>query len=234
MFVRFRETPYRLQVSLVETRRVDGKVRHQHVASLGSVPIDADISDRLTFWAALHQRLARLSNRISTDDHHKVLAAIHERVPMVMADEQRALQRENAERDLNVWSGLHDFGQGTLADHKGLAITIATKITEMEVNATQSAANVDVAKERLAKIDRGEEVSGGLGKPMTREQFTAIMNEAGFTNADLRHCETVAELGEFDGALEEFKASQSVSSPANERRRQATARAILRRHRANH
>ena len=33
MFVRFRETPERLQVSLVETRRSDGGVKYEHVAS---------------------------------------------------------------------------------------------------------------------------------------------------------------------------------------------------------
>lgn len=37
MFVRFRSSSRRLQVSLVETRRIDGKVRHEHVASFGSV-----------------------------------------------------------------------------------------------------------------------------------------------------------------------------------------------------
>jgi hypothetical protein len=34
MFIRFRETPHRLQLSLVETRWVDGKVRHEHFPSL--------------------------------------------------------------------------------------------------------------------------------------------------------------------------------------------------------
>jgi hypothetical protein len=38
MLVRFRETAAGLQGSLVETRRIDGKVRYEHVASLGSVP----------------------------------------------------------------------------------------------------------------------------------------------------------------------------------------------------
>ena len=37
MFVHFRETPYGLAMSLVETRRENGKVRHEHVASLGSI-----------------------------------------------------------------------------------------------------------------------------------------------------------------------------------------------------
>jgi hypothetical protein len=31
MFIRFRETSTRLQVSLIETRRVNGRVCHEHV-----------------------------------------------------------------------------------------------------------------------------------------------------------------------------------------------------------
>ena len=188
MFVRFRETPYRLQVSLVETHRVDGRVRHQHVASLGSIPIDPDISDRMAFWIALHQRLARLSNRISTDDHHKALGAIHERVPMVMADEQRALQRENAEYDLHFWSSLRDMKEGNIADNKKLAAVVAEKIAEYEASKAESAASADAAKERLAKIDRGEEVAGGLGKPgtMTRKQSRTFVYEAVIVGAEKR------------------------------------------------
>jgi hypothetical protein len=34
MFVRYRQTQSRLQASLVETRRINGKVRHEHIASL--------------------------------------------------------------------------------------------------------------------------------------------------------------------------------------------------------
>jgi hypothetical protein len=39
MFVRFRQTKHRLQVSLVGTRRDGGKVRQEHIAQLGSVEI---------------------------------------------------------------------------------------------------------------------------------------------------------------------------------------------------
>jgi hypothetical protein len=39
MFVRFRETGRRLQCSLIETRRANGKVQHEHIGSLGAVPI---------------------------------------------------------------------------------------------------------------------------------------------------------------------------------------------------
>jgi len=39
MYVRFRQTKRRLQVSLVESRRTDGRVDQEHVASLGSVRV---------------------------------------------------------------------------------------------------------------------------------------------------------------------------------------------------
>src|SRR5215208_4526979 len=99
MFVRFRQTKYRLQVSLVETRRVGGKVRHEHVAGLGSVELPLSVEGRLAFWQRLHQRLGRLSNRIGASAQAKILGDVHTRIPMVTADEQRALQLENAEAD---------------------------------------------------------------------------------------------------------------------------------------
>jgi hypothetical protein len=42
---------YRLQVSLVVTRRVEGKVRPEHVASPGLVPVPPSIAYRVAFWA---------------------------------------------------------------------------------------------------------------------------------------------------------------------------------------
>jgi len=72
MFVRFRQTKHHLQVSLVETRRIDGRVRQEHVASLGSVPAPPSLQDRLTFWQRLHERLSRLSNRVPGDIQGKI------------------------------------------------------------------------------------------------------------------------------------------------------------------
>jgi hypothetical protein len=45
MFVRFRQSAQRQQPSIVETRRVAGKVRHEHVASLGSIRPTPSIAD---------------------------------------------------------------------------------------------------------------------------------------------------------------------------------------------
>lgn len=71
MFVRFRPTAYRLQATLVETRRVDGRVRHEHIASFGSVEMPPSVEDRIAFWQRLHERLAKLSNRVDARAHAK-------------------------------------------------------------------------------------------------------------------------------------------------------------------
>ena len=60
MFIRFRSDGARLYVSLVRTRRVEGKVRQEYLASLGSITVSPSVADRIAFWARLHERLAKL------------------------------------------------------------------------------------------------------------------------------------------------------------------------------
>src|SRR5215210_5141444 len=87
MFVRFRQAGSRLQVSLVATSREGGRVKHEHVAGLGTIETEPSIEARLAFWSHLHARLAKLSNRLSAEEQAKILGAIHARVPMVTPDE---------------------------------------------------------------------------------------------------------------------------------------------------
>ena len=106
MFVRFRQTKTRLQASLVHTRRVDGKVRYEHVAMLGTSRRAASVAERFAFWQRLHDRLARLGNRLDAATQAKLLGAVHARIPMVTPDEVRALQLANAQADVRLWTGL--------------------------------------------------------------------------------------------------------------------------------
>ena len=99
MFVHFRETPYGLAMSLVESRREKGKVRHEHVASLGSIETPLSVAARIEFWRGLHEWLDQLSNRLDAETRGKVIGAVHARVPMVTPDDQRALQLEKAKGD---------------------------------------------------------------------------------------------------------------------------------------
>ena len=90
MFVHFRETPYGLAMSLVENRRENGRICHEHVASLGSIETPPSVAARIEFWRGLHERLAQLSNRLDAETRGKVMVAVHARVPMVTPEEQRA------------------------------------------------------------------------------------------------------------------------------------------------
>jgi hypothetical protein len=99
MFVRFRQQGRRLQASLMQTRRVSGKMQSEHIASLGSVDAEVSVRERLAFWTKLPERLARLGNRVGPDEHAKLYAALNARIPMVTAEEQRAVQEENAKGD---------------------------------------------------------------------------------------------------------------------------------------
>ena len=71
-FVRFRETPYGLQV--IRTHREGGKVRHEQFGGLGAIVIPASAADRIDFWRRLHAHLSAVSNRIG-DEQRKILGA---------------------------------------------------------------------------------------------------------------------------------------------------------------
>jgi hypothetical protein len=86
MHIRARLHRRRLQISLIDTRRVEGKVRQEHVASLGSVPPDMTVQDRLAFWTQVHPRLSRLDNRLDGASRARLMGALHKIVPMVTPD----------------------------------------------------------------------------------------------------------------------------------------------------
>jgi hypothetical protein len=234
MFVRFRETGRRLQCSLIETRRVEGRVRHEHVASLRAVPLLPSVADRVAFWSALHQRLGKVSNRFGHETQGKILGAIAARIPMPSVEEQRQLQQENAEADERFWSSLQGMNASTAEDHRELLATTQRAIANSEAAAKSAASNAERAKERLAKIERGEDVVGGLGKPMTREDVERIMLANGWTKGDLRGAERLSTLlAELErrGIAGDYWEAWRKHREAGERRvRRAVEREVLRKH----
>ena len=169
--------------------------------SLGSITLPPSVADRITFWQRLHGRLAKLSNRVTTEDQGKVLGAVHAKVPLVTADEQRALQLENAKADAQFWDRVADMYAGTATDHKGLAARAERTAAEGEVERAKAAEHAARAKERVERIERGENVEGGLGKQQI--DVEAILIEAGWTKADFKRGRLLQELGE--GASEELR-----------------------------
>jgi hypothetical protein len=224
-FVRFRHTLRRLQVSLIETSRTGGKVRHEHVASLGSIDDPPTVEDRLEFWRRLHERFGQLSNRIAGADHAKILGAIHDRIPMVAVDDIGAVQLSNTEADEHFWSRLRDMHQGTAEDHKQMLATVQRAIATAEAQAADCGAKAEAAKDRARRLRNGEAVPGGLRKPLGPEDFERILRDAGWTTQDIEHCRVVHrvfELGAFDELMTEIQ-------KAHRRAELAAARALLRR-----
>jgi hypothetical protein len=83
--VRLRQSAQRLQLSIVETRRGRWQGSSRDIASLGSIRPTLSIADRIEFWARLHQRLERLSNRINAEALEQILGGVHDRIPTLTA-----------------------------------------------------------------------------------------------------------------------------------------------------
>jgi hypothetical protein len=223
MFVRFRETGQRLQVSLVEARRLYGQTRQDHVAGLGSIRTPPSPADRLAFWTKLHQRLSRLANRIDSATHGTILAAVHARIPMPIADDQRAVQLENARADVRFWAGLSEAHSAEVADSKAMLANVTRSLSEREASAAKSADAAKIAAERLARVERGEDV-GGIGKPLTHAD---LVKATGWKPSDFRHAARLIEIEEI-GAHNDLMADTMKRQLHAEK---AAARAILRRRR---
>jgi hypothetical protein len=223
MFVRFRQSPHRLQVSLVETRRVDRKVRHEHVASLGAVAVPPSVADRVAYWEQLHSRLGRLSNRLDMQIQSKILNAVHARIATPTIEERRALQLEYAEEEERFWSEVQGMHQSTVADQKGLIATVESDIAEGQAGATRAGERAAAAKDRMAWLKAGEDVIELGTRPMTRKEMIAAI---GWTPRQVRRAERIHQLHEI-GAEEELLDEMDVRK---RRADEAALRAVYKRH----
>jgi hypothetical protein len=224
MFVRFRQQGRRLQPSLMRTRRASGKICNEHIASLGSVDAEVSVRERLAFWAKLPERLARLGNRVGPDEQAKIYGALHARIPMVTAEEQQAIQEENAKDDERFWDTMRDLNASHIEGYKAHIALAEAKIAEMAPEVAKAAEKVEVARNRLEKLRRGEDVAGGLGKPFDTR---AALLAAGFAPSFLRRCELMASLttAEFEMMLER---TLDKGIKAADRIRDSEARRIIR------
>ena len=184
--MRFRQTAAGLQCSLVETRRIDGKVRYEQVASLGSVSRSPSVGDRLAFWRRIYEQLAELADRIDAETQGQIISAVHSRIPIVTPNEQRALRvrphpheaekaprRQRAEeRPQN--EAPRPPSSGTAADSP-LPFPLNPALPTMENNGVQPAEDAALGNEQMMQAERGENVEGGVGRPTTAEEFRTIL-----------------------------------------------------------
>jgi hypothetical protein len=141
---------------------------------------------------------------------------------MVTPDEQRAVQLANAESDERLWSSLRDMHAGTVEDHCGLIGTAERAVATGKEQMAKADAAAAVARDRIAKLKRGESVDGGLGKSRDLDE---ILREAGFTSRDFRKMRQIGELDE--RAVDELLQEMHKRREQSER---AALRAVRRRH----
>jgi hypothetical protein len=105
------------------------------------------------------------------------------------ADEQQELQLENTKQDASFWESLHEMHTAAIEERKGLIAGVEKLNAESAAEKAGAEAHLEAARERIARIERGEPVSG-FGKPISRKDFVKAIGGP----AAARFCERVAEL----------------------------------------
>jgi hypothetical protein len=190
MFVRFRERHGRLLVSLVETRRVAGKVRQEYIADFGAIDMPPSARDRQTYWPKVHERISRLSNRIPSDQVGAIIGAIHARVPMVSVDEVPAINKDGAEKNLKWWQTHQAWCDEQVELHKLMKADVERKVEMWSEQAARSRAGVERAQ---AAID---DPTKPPPPELTRKEMIRILRAAGMTKQDMHRARKVAAMSE--------------------------------------
>jgi hypothetical protein len=228
MFVRIRKSTEKLRLSLVETSRVSGKVRQEHVASLGSIPQSMTAPERREFWSRLDVRFASLGNRIDLD---AVRALIAVTVPPPSKAELDILDLEDY---AEAWQRIADVfrpleNPPSPAKEALRAMSDGVKAKEYAA----AAARVAKAKERIERVRNGEDA--GLKEPFdpSNPAYRAAVDQWGRAVQDmylidearfreiLSTPEAVAEIVADKKADEDFKAHEGRWAAEREKRSKA-------------
>ena len=87
-----------------------------------------------------------------------------------------------------------------IEDSKGSVSAMQRSIAEREPIAADVAAKAKAARERLGRVERGEEV-GSYGGAVPLKDLLATL---GWKPGDIRQAQRLAEICEYDGAWEEL------------------------------
>ena len=144
---------------LVETRRIDGKVLHELVTNLGSVPKSPSVADRIAFWRRVYETLAELANRIDAETQGRIISSVHSRIPLVTPNEQRALRarppRQGSEKAPHL-QGVDECPQN-------------------ETERAKAEEHAELPKEGITHAERADNIHGGLNRPTTAEDLRTIL-----------------------------------------------------------
>lgn len=77
-------------------------------------------------WTSIVVPFAKLGNRLTDQHRATVMSAIHARIPMTGAEDQRTVQLENAKANASFWDGMVEMHNEMIEGHKQL-LEAATK-----------------------------------------------------------------------------------------------------------
>ena len=106
---------------------------------------------------------------------------------------------------------------GSVEDHKGLAMTVESAIAGGQA-AMATAGKARAAKDRRERLERGEDIPGGIGKPMTWKDTLA---DLGLSESAARRAVAIASLSEV-----EFDEMKAQVHEATRRAENAAVRAV--------
>lgn len=197
MLVRWRaRSSGRFYGRLVEGRRVGGHVRQVDVTMLGTCVVEPTVVQRREFWKTANAALARLANRLTPGETERIIGELHERVPMVSADELHALTIEQADREAAWWGKLAASERDMAGDHDGVAVGAKKRADALRTASQDAQRHADDAK---ARGDRGR-----AGEAISESRFTTqveMLKDIGWTKRQILHARAMAKL-----SPEEFQA----------------------------
>src|SRR5262249_50804650 len=158
------------------------RVRHEQVATFGSIALPMTVEGRDAFWQRLHETLARLDNRIDPAAAAKLMGDVHARIPMVTADERTAAAIAVAEEDERVWTGVQGMFAGIGTGMAEVAAKASADGNDACQRAAEAAKHVTEAQDRIARLRRGEVVA-----PSQAIDPERVLRDVGWTTGDLNH-----------------------------------------------
>ena len=145
--------PYRLKVILVENKRVNGKVKQETIAVLGSIEATLlpefweeisperagelkaedwelrSLQRRTAFWEGANRRLKKLANRLGPD-LKRIRIAAHSRVPYPMEAGKKRLEILEVKEDLDFFKGHIEYLERRIAGHEKIKKKAEQEIAE--------------------------------------------------------------------------------------------------------
>jgi len=171
--------PYRIQVQLVENRRVEGRIKQEHVAQLGSIEGHllpaffegvsteiagamkspgwerASIRARAAFWKGCNAKMKQLSNRIGPE-LKALRMAIHGRIPWPMDPERKRLELLDAEADEQLFRSLHGQTTAMVEANKRIIERATTDKARLEREARLEAEQALAAARKVASLRKAK------------------------------------------------------------------------------